>query len=228
MKRLLSSLVEDMDLYPRHAVDDVHVSGLAQALEAGDTLPPIVIDEASSVIVDGWHRVRAYRRVYGPECQVEVEAKRFENRKAMILEAIRLNSSHGRKLDRTDMVRASVMAQQAGASIEQISFVLHITKERVRELRLRVAQVSASSEDAAPRTTFVPLKASVSRLFSGKRMTLEQAAAHRSMPGTSFSRLCLQIRKAIENNFLDMEDEPLMKELRTLHEALGRFLKKAA
>lgn len=225
MKVPIASLVEDMDLYPRHAVDSVHVSNLAASLEAENELPPILIDKESRKIVDGWHRVRAYLRVFGEEAQIEAEIRAFPDRKSMVLEAIRRNTIHGRRLDGTDMVRAALMAQQAGANIQQIALSLHVTEERVKRIELRVATVAPSSTEAAPRTTLVPLKRSVSHL-AGKRITLEQAEAHRSMPGTSLTLLTVQLTKALQHDLVDPEDEGFVTALRELDREIGVFLKK--
>jgi hypothetical protein len=57
---LASALVIDFSIYPRQAIDDQHVSALAEVLRAGGTLPPIVAECGTLRTVDGMHRIRAH------------------------------------------------------------------------------------------------------------------------------------------------------------------------
>lgn len=50
---------------------------LAESLQAGATLPPIVVERETSRVVDGFHRVEAHRRVYGREAMIEVIEKEY-------------------------------------------------------------------------------------------------------------------------------------------------------
>jgi hypothetical protein len=225
----IADLVEDMALYPRHAVDSQHVAQIALALEAGERMPPVRADKKSKRIVDGFHRLRAMLRVFGPEAEVEVELCEYKSELEIILDAIRLNSHHGRRLDRMDQVRAIRMAEAVGADKAMIAVVLHVPERQVEKLRVRVATVAASAEQAVPHTTpsVLALKRPVLH-FAGRRMTKEQAEAHESMPGTSFALLCTQLVMAMENDLVNRADEPTMQALEELSQVLGRYLKTAA
>lgn len=227
MQVKIAELIEDMDLYPRHAVDDRHVSQIALALEAGEKLPPIVVDRKSKRTVDGFHRVRAVKRVHGPEASIEVEWKEYSSQKEMILDAIRLNSHHGRRLDSMDQVRAIIMAEAVGCSAKVIAAALCVPQGRVELLRIRVANVAPSVESAVPHSSTVALKRPVFHM-AGKRLTKEQAEAHQSMPGTSFELLCMQLIKAMDHDLIDRENVVTMKALHDLRAALIRYLKNIA
>src|SRR4030067_3629137 len=75
----LAELIEDMDFYPRHAVDSVHVANLVAALESGAILPPIVADKNSKRITGSWHRCRAYRRFLGDDCVIDAELVNYKS-----------------------------------------------------------------------------------------------------------------------------------------------------
>src|SRR5208283_55156 len=62
MKKIaLSELILDPEIYPRAEVSSMNVSSIKNALRAGITLPPIIIDKKSRRIIDGAHRVTAMK-----------------------------------------------------------------------------------------------------------------------------------------------------------------------
>jgi len=219
----VSQLTEDMDLYPRHAVDPSHVSNLAYALEAGHTLPPIIADKESKRITDGWHRARAYRKAFGDGATVEVELIEYKDRAEMLFDAIHRNSSHGRRLDSMDMTRSVVMLQSCNVSRDRIALALHVTEDRVEKIRIRVGTVKKSNPNAVPGTNKITLKRSVNHL-DGQKITDRQADAHKSMPGTSFTLIAKQLRMALEENLTNLENDQFIKELRLLKDQLDTIL----
>lgn len=215
----LSSLIEDFDLYPRHDVDAVHVAELAEAITAGAKLPPPVIDEATMRIVDGWHRVRAWRRVLGEDEDITVELIRCQSEDELLLEAVRRNAAHGKRLQRIDQVRIIHMAEQRGIPEIKIRAALQITEDQARRLRVRIAVEKPTREP-------VVLKRALLHL-SGRSLTAAQAAAVRSAPGTQYSLLVQQLLDAARHGFLDAEDERLRDLIEELVEALQEWLESA-
>lgn len=219
----LAQLVEDLTIYPRHAVDDSHVAQLVLAMRAGTQLPPIVVDKASMRIVDGWHRTRAARRLHGPTGAIEGEVHRYESEAALLEDAIRRNAAHGRRLDRIDQVRAVVLLEQAGVAPERIAAVLSVPAERVQRLRVRVAIAPESEEGAVPGTHRIVLKRPLAHL-AGTELTEDQARAQAAAPGTSYLLVARQLHDAVTHRFLNTADDRLMAALGQLHKALGSFL----
>ena len=166
----IAKLVEDMSIYPRHEIDMQHVGGIVQALEAGGQLPPIVADKKSLRIVDGWHRCRAYKRFLGSEGVIDVELRAFRDDKAIMLEAVNLNATHGRKLDRIDQVRIAVMLREFGIQTSRIALALHVTERQVEKLHIRIATASVESHGTITGTTNVALKRPVQHL-AGTRLS---------------------------------------------------------
>lgn len=223
----IAELIEDSDFYPRHAVDAAHVASLVRALEAGENLPPVTADQKSKRLVDGWHRVRAYRRLHGAEAVIDVELKNYESDMDMLLDAIALNAGHGRRLDRIDQVRAMVLAQKSGATEGQIALALKVTVERVKKLEIRVAGAPKSGAGAISGTRQIALKRPAQHL-AGKRLTEAQAKAHLSAPGTSYLLVARQLSDAIRSKLINLEDEKLMEMLKQLHTDLSKLQEMAA
>lgn len=215
----LASLVEDLQIYPRHAVDPQHVGALIEALRVGVELPPLVVEAGGNRIVDGIHRNRAFIRVLGEEASVAVVFRTYANEAELLLEAIRLNSAHGRRLDKMDQARAVYLAEQAGASTQALSVVLNITEQKVEQLRVRVAFVE-HQEGGMPLFLKRP-----ARHLQGQTLTYEQATAHQSMPGNSLLLTARQIRLALTTGLANAEDPMLRHELARLLPVLRRWLR---
>jgi len=219
----LCDLVEDLELYPRHAVDDSNVAALAMALQSGATLPPIVADKKSKRIVDGWHRVRAYRRVLGPKAVVDVELRSYPDEASIVLDAVALNSAHGRRLDVIDQTRAVVMLERHGVVPVRIAAAMHVPEERITKLSLRVAQARRPGEGTVPGTKTVTLKRPVAHM-EGRTLTDEQVRVHGMLPGTSFLLITRQLRAALSAGMVDLTDDKLVAELKGLKAVLEEHL----
>ncbi len=216
----LAALVEDTAIYPRHSVDEMHVNSLVLALRAGVVLPPIVAEARSTRIVDGWHRVRAYRKVLGPQASVDVDLRTYKSDGDLLSDAVALNASHGRRLDRVDQVRAIHLLEVAGVQQERIAIVLHIPETRVEQLRVRIA-IAEPLGGGVPET--IALKRPALHL-AGTELSQEQRAVHDSMAGTSFLLQAHQLRDALRLEFVNRADARLIEALRELQQALEVFL----
>ena len=215
----LAELLLDNTLYPRHATDDHHVQQLAQALEAGATLPPIVADAKSKRITDGWHRHKAYKRFIGPTAVVDVELVKYTSDAEMVIDAVARNARHGRRLDAMDRTRSVLMLQNAGCNNVQIACALNVTEERVVKLTVKVAKAPKSSPHVVPGTSQVTLKRSVSHM-EGMTLTKAQADTHAKLPGTSFLLPAKQICLALSENMINLEDVRLVAQLTELRDLL--------
>lgn len=215
----LAELVEDMDLYPRHAVDSAHVQGLVFALQSGATLPPIVADKRSKRVTDGWHRRRAQKRFLGAEGAVEVELIDYAGEAEMKLDAARRNAQHGRHLDAIDRTRCVLMLRASGFDDAQIAGALNVPEKRVEKLAIRVAAAPKGSVDSVPGTRSIVLKRSVQHM-NGQRLTKSQAQAHSMLPGTSFLLITKQLCQGLAENMVNLEDERLVAQLEKLRSLL--------
>lgn len=217
-------LIEDMSLYPRHAVDEGHIARLAIALRAGAHFPPVVADSKSFRIVDGWHRIRAYKRVVGPEAVIDVDLRCYANEADLLLDAISRNARHGRKLDRQDEIRAIVLAEEKGVEEKRIAVALQVPPERIRTLRIRVAYAPTEGPSTITGTRKIALKRPVQHMADHK-LTKAQAEAHRTIPGVSFLLIATQLTLALKTDLVNRSDERLTIKLQELREALSKWLK---
>jgi ParB-like chromosome segregation protein Spo0J len=225
----VSYLVEDFDLYPRTDVDHVNIASLTEAIRAGVTLPPIIAEEGTHRIVDGWHRRRAYLRALGPDATIEVDLRDYASDDELLLAAIQLNAGHGLRLKVIDQRRMAGMCSRRGISIERIALALHVTPEKVEELRVEV--INIAPPPAAPPLEIkqvalpdpLPMKRSVQHL-QGQTVSWSQGEAIQRAPGTPYGLLVRQLRDAVGQALINREDHGLMAILHELHRELGIYL----
>jgi ParB-like chromosome segregation protein Spo0J len=129
----LAELVFDFTLYPRNELSSQHISILVDAVRAGATLPPLIVDRKSKRIVDGFHRAKAYEDL-GTE-EVEVILNDYATDAELFADAVRLNAGHGRAFDNFDRRRAVLRLAEFGFTPEQISKIARVPLPRIEEIQ---------------------------------------------------------------------------------------------
>lgn len=211
----VSLLVIDYNLYPRNNVDSYNVRCIADAIAAGEKLPPILIDRKSKRIIDGVHRTKAYLTI-DENMDVDVIEKDYKSEKEMFLEAMRLNAAHGAKLDACDRTRCCIIAEKLHISIDAVAGALHMTVDKLAGLQAtRTAKTSGGLS--------VPLKRTFQHM-SGQRMTKPQMEVNQRSSGMNQAFYAIQLIDMIQANLLDKEDEKLIDTLRKLNELLDELL----
>ena len=232
-----SVLQEDEEIYPRLEVDPLHVSNLVEALRAGAKLPPVLVDQDTLTLIDGYHRVRAYKELWGENAQVPVQFKRYSSRAEMIRDAVEANVTHGLRLQAQDAIRSAWLLSKHGYDNAQISVIMRVTERKVERLIARVAYKPGTftpldlmpGETAIPKSSvsvsdIVPTKRPTLHL-SGKQLTEYQVDVHdRLVGGTNFTQMVRNLREAIDAELMPTHSKQLLQELELLRDAITRFL----
>lgn len=207
----LSTLVLDYSLYPRHTVGSVRVAQLTEAARAGVIFPKPIVDEVSLRVVDGFGRITALGRVFGPDHKVTPEWRHYESDTDLWLDAVALNSAHGTRLTPFDIRRITILSEKMGVKPERLSTVLHVRPDVLRKT-------------LAGRTNGerIPLKRTLAHL-DGKRMTQPQIDANERASGMSALFHVRQLAMLIEADALDINDETLMTELAALADQITAY-----
>lgn len=208
-------LVEDLSLYPRLQVDDHHVARLAEALRAGASLPPVVADRATKRIVDGFHRRRAALRVFGETATIAVEFHDYADEAAIVLDAIRRNAAHGKRLSTAEEVRCLLIAERVGIDRAAVAAALAVRVERLEEL--------AQKRVADGPTERVVLKPAMAHL-AGKRVDAEQERVNRHLNGNQASYYARMLIELLESDAIDWSNRTLVERLERLYELLAERL----
>jgi len=209
--RPLTWLVEDWSLYPRRVVDTTNVRDLIDAIHAGSVLPPIVAEATTGRIIDGFHRSRAYSKVYGVEHEVPVHLREYVSDEEAFVEAVRLNRAHGRKLNSSDVIKSLGRLRDMGYDDDDIATIVHIPKARIEQLSLRVAVSSAGVP--------VPLKGG-DRHLRGRTVNQEQIEALNARLGVSYGRHARELIRGCQQGLLP-DDSGFWQVLRDLYEVVG-------
>ena len=218
----ISLLVEDLDLYPRTGVDPYHVNSMVETLKVGKTLPPVKVGQVegakseSWTIVDGIHRVRAYRKVNGVEAKIPAITELYPTKEEMILDAVRLNASHGRALTPQDKTRSIVLLEKAGFQSEVIASALNLTMEKFNEMKL--------TRTATYKDELIPLKQTTMH-FAGKELTNRQIEYQEKAGGLHQTFYINQVISMLEYDAVDWESEQVVRALHKLFELLEVALK---
>jgi hypothetical protein len=225
----LSELVEDFDIYPRHSVDSAYVSELARAIQAGVTLPLARVDKKTKRIVDGFHRVRAWRKVLGRGGEIEVDLRSYASEQDLLKEAIELNAAHGRKLDQQDRSRSALLLERHGVTVKEIAVVLRTTEQRVQELiNVRVVLVKPPPQgkqggNASPPAPEKRPAKPVAYPQPGeppRELTPEQYRVMESSGGHRTAQTVTQLTRELEAGVVDLSLPGLREKLWKLHDVI--------
>lgn len=232
MKKVaVAELILDYNLYPRASVDSQHAYYMGEALKAGIELPPIIVDEKSKRVVDGFHRVTATRKL-DKSGSITAIFKKYRSEAEMFVDAMKYNASHGRALTQYDRTHCILRARSFNLTVEAVASALSISVDKVAELTAtRVASTVVPSTSSGKKwrktcsTTPVQLKRTIEHM-SGRELKEGQVEANKKLSGMNQSFYAQQIILLIEEDLLDYQDVDLIEKLRHLHELIGGVLVK--
>lgn len=117
------NIIVDDELYPRNQMDWLTAYRYAEAMQAGAAFPPLVVGKrlGAFVLLDGRHRLEAYRRNKIGRIPCILSRVKPED---FLLEAIRLNAANGRPLTIQERIQSSARLKAAGFSMGQIAKAL--------------------------------------------------------------------------------------------------------
>jgi len=211
-----AEIILDYNLYPRNNIDSHNVRTLVDAMAAGAVIPPVVIDRKSKRAVDGFHRVLATLKKDGPDAEIEVVEKTYKNEAALFIDAARLNSCHGARLDPCDRTHCMIVAERLSIPLEAMAEALHMPADKLGALHNGRTAITAGG-------LTIPLKRT-NQHMAGKRLNQSQIEANDRSSGMRQVFYVNQVIDLIEAKLLNQEDENLLDRLRHLHGLLESLL----
>lgn len=209
-----SELIEDFSIYPRNCVFDGHVYDLAESIRSGAAMPPCVADAKTLRLTDGFHRRRAWVRVYGDDAEIETMLVGFSTEADMVCDSIARNAAHGRRLTTADIARCATLGKKFRISRERLSGLLHVTRDRLTEI--------VGTRCASGPTRDVVLRRPMAHL-ADKRLTRAQESVADHVGGQTAMYHVNVLIKLIESKSLP-DDENLLARLRQLHGFIGEVI----
>ena len=127
----IALIVLDPQYYPRVQSNWQTVARYVDALRAGETFPPIELVKRGSeyVVIDGWHRVQAYKQV-GTAIVMAIILVGLP-KKRWLLKAAELNRRNGRQMSKQDRVMVANRLQKQGHHIKTIAALFALPVDRL-------------------------------------------------------------------------------------------------
>lgn len=210
----IASLVFDYKFYPRQHVDNINVRSLVNALQAGAELPPIVVDEKTKCVIDGWHRSQAWRRVFGSDAKIPAQVITYADDASMLEDSIRRNGDHGQRLGAADQMHCALQAEEVGLSLERVAIALNMTVEKYESLTKRKIGQLSTGRATVLKATLQP--------FAGQALTPNQAEANQRAGGMRAIFYVNQVINLLENDLIDWDDVGLTTRMMRLRELLTK------
>ena len=162
-------LILDWSLWPRHeanGLDSTNVSRMRQALRAGISLPPVIVNAADLRVVDGFHRVRAHLLELGNEAKIRADLRVYETEADMFEDSVKHNAQHGLPLSPRDRAHVLIRARQFKIPHSTIALALGMTEASLKKFFDRKTAISPTGERVS-----IPQSA---RELAGQKLTEEQ------------------------------------------------------
>lgn len=211
----VSELLLDYDLYPRERIEPFNVTQMFEALKSGRELPPVVIDRKSRRVVDGFHRVRAYQKLYGLDAEIPVKLKDYKDDAQMFADAVRLNANHGRQLSTYDRARCIARAESLKLEPEVISSMLNMTLERITEMKAERFATYKMEPRILKRTT---------AHLAGRELTDDEAEYNIKAGGMHQTFYINQVIAMLEMDTANWESQKVVNALKKLYDLLDKAM----
>lgn len=127
----LNNVVVDLDVYPRSGWSEGTIERYAEALEAGERFPPIILQVGSNRLLDGMHRYRAH--LQAGRTQIEVEHHVVPAGMPPKLYAASLSAKHGDRIKKTDLeeVARDTIRANPDFSMKTVAQMFGVTRQTI-------------------------------------------------------------------------------------------------
>lgn len=206
------------EVYPRHTEEWIRTIRYAEAIEAGAKLPPIDIVKYQGVyvLIDGFHRIQAHKRIQEKFISANIHKDLTE--KEIFIMALKLNLKHGIPLTTYDRANAIIKLRKYGISNIKISEIFEVKVERLKQFAAKKIAYTTSGEEIA-------LKGSVSAEYAGRTITKNLSDAQLKLLGDSPHSLIKTLITLLEHDSLDTTNAHLMGQLKKLRKLISMKLK---
>jgi hypothetical protein len=221
----VSEVFFDYTIYPRHKLSDYHVNQLMEAKLGGANFPPIVLDQKSKRIIDGFHRATAYKKLYGLDYETKAEFIDCKDEKELVKLSIDYNIKHGLPLSTWDKKRC--MQLMASLQIDMIiqQNALMLTKEKYEKLEKDLVEIRSDVGKVIGHTQLKRGQKSLAEKENGKYVTQEEAKIIESGSTTGMSsevRITTLIKDFSLHTFRVTKKN--IKRVRELYELIGNAI----
>jgi len=201
----ISELTIDSELYPRIKSGWLTAYQYAQAMKTNSIFPPITVGiyKGKTYVVDGVHRIEAKKML--KEEYIDAIVKTYESEREMFVDAVKLNSVHGRQLSVQEKVRIIDKLKKMRFKLQEISELIKVPIDKIGLLQQRIIM--------GPKGERIYLKSVIANTNAGDA-TLETVDQN-SFNVANVTALLTQMIELLESGVYSIE-QPQIKEM-TVH-----------
>ncbi|MCJ7631088.1 ParB/RepB/Spo0J family partition protein, partial [Candidatus Bathyarchaeota archaeon] len=198
----ISELTIDNEVYPRIKSGWLTAYQYAQAMKANSIFPPITVGiyKGKKYVVDGVHRIEAKKML--KEEYIDAIVKTYESEREMFVDAVKLNSAHGRQLSVQEKVRIIDKLKKMRFKLQEISELIKVPIDKIGLLQQRIIM--------GPKGEHIYLKSVIANTNAGDG-TL-QTVDQTSFNVASVTALLTQMIELLESGAYSIE-QPQVKEM---------------
>jgi len=198
----ISELTIDSELYPRIRSGWLTAYQYAQAMKANSIFPPITVGiyREKKYVVDGVHRIEAKKML--KEEYIDAIVKTYKSEKEMFVDAVKLNSAHGRQLSVQEKVRIIDKLKKMRFNLQEISELVKVPIDKIGLLQQRII--------TGPKGEHIYLKSVLTNVDAGDGtlQTVDQS----SFNVANVTALLTQMIELLESGAYSIE-QPQIKEM---------------
>jgi transcriptional regulator with XRE-family HTH domain len=207
----IASLVLARAVYPRRDWEFNRVDSLVDVLEAGTQLPPITVQRGTGVVLNGWHRVKAYEALARTDIPVEEVDVADED---LLSFACRQDDAAALPYTQEDRKDVAGRLYYAGHDIAAVARVMHRSRQTVeRWLHEDIAR------GAAGRRHEKAVRAVVVHALTGIGWSQRQIA---SRLGISQMQVRRDAQMSITSHLADEDQDDLVDDARAALARIGQ------
>ncbi len=208
----ISSIKMDKKLYPRTGIDWTTCARYYNALKSGAEFPPIVVARRrlSYVLIDGAHRLKAFKDAKETHIQVEVLIGLSD--KQIYLEAIKRNASHGRQFSTQEVAKITITLKEWNMSGKDISELINIPVDKLDDF---IAKRLSATTGGKSEILKAPLKHLAGTLQDENQITEQGVLASRGQ-----GQLLDSVVVMLQNNWFNLESNLVKSKLHKIYKLL--------
>jgi ParB/Sulfiredoxin domain len=217
----VGKLVFESKLYPRMFPSEAHIRHLAESLRAGETFPPVTADDQRFILIDGVHRVNAWKKVYGEDAKIPCDLITAHDAEIFRL-AVEYNSAHGLGLTPFEETKCLLRFTELGITRDVALRALRITAEKAERMVQTKTAFRALPSGGKER---IPLKGTMHN-FRGETLNKKQEAVNRTAGGLRPHYYLDQLIGLVEAGLCERATEGTLRKLYELRDLLVEELPK--
>lgn len=213
-------LVFDETIYPRAAISEMHVSRLADSLRAGEQVPPILVESHTKRIIDGVHRWKAWRKVYGEESKIPCELISENDEAKLFILCVDRNTAHGLGLNPFERTKCLLRLSELGVTREVALKALRMTfdsAERMEKAKTAFRDLPGGKKEQ------IPIKGAMYD-FRGETLNKRQQAVNKMAGGMRPVYYIEQLIGLLEANLCARAEKRVLDRLEALRDLLTEKL----